>query len=111
MEKIIVGLIKGRHEMPVSEYIIDKIDNVLDFEEIEDKIGKFIDNNFTLKYDCEWTVYADKELVVYVSGLTYVTATLVGLCAQYNINLTLMHFNSVTGEYIPQEFVFEKTHW
>lgn len=111
MEKIVVGLIAGRHEMPVSEYIIDKIENVMDFKEVSNKIGDFIDKNITLKYDCEWTIYADKELTVYVTGLTYVTACLVALCAKNNINLTLMHFNNVTGEYVPQVFEFEKLHW
>lgn len=30
-----LGLVRGRHELPVDDYIFDQIDNVLDFENLE----------------------------------------------------------------------------
>lgn len=111
METITVGLIQGRHEMPVDEYIFDKeIENVHDYEKISTEILEFLEDKVNIgvhtgqalnSYD-----YTDiqclggrKNLEVYVTGLTPVTAELIKLCALNGISLTLFNFNSATGDY------------
>lgn len=113
MQKITVGLIRGRHEMPVSEYIFDSIESVLDFAGIEKNIRDFCEKYVGVHttYGCgiNQNDYADIEifkgnsaLVVYVTGLTAVTAALIKVCAENGISLTLMHYDAKTGDYVPQ---------
>lgn len=75
-----VGLINNRHPMPVQNYIFEK--------EIEGK----------------------NELVCYITGLSSVTAALVQVCAVYGVELTLMHYDRDTDEYVPQ-VIFSKNRW
>lgn len=110
---VIVGLCAGRHEMPVSEYIFDEVEDVLDFKAISDRIFYFLRDRvgFSVKCgaglnqagytDCD-VFSGDRGLVLYVTGLTSLTAEVVRLCALHGISLTLMHFNRETGEYVPQ---------
>ncbi|MGP1608593.1 MAG: hypothetical protein ACTTGJ_01950 [Clostridium sp.] len=44
----------------------------------------------------------EKSLIVYVTGLTAVTAELIGVCARNGVSLTLMNYDASTGEYKPQ---------
>lgn len=82
-----VGLINNRHPMPVQNYIFEKeIKNVFDFESIKN------------------------ELVCYITGLSSVTAALVQVCAVYGVELTLMHYDRDTDEYVPQ-VIFSKNRW
>lgn len=84
-----VGLINNRHPMPVQNYIFEKeIENVFDFESIKGK----------------------NELVCYITGLSSVTAALVQVCAVYGVELTLMHYDRDTDEYVPQ-VIFSKNRW
>lgn len=111
METVTVGLIKGRHEMPVDEYIFEnQIENVHDYKKISAKILEFLENKVNIgvytgqalnSYD-----YTDieclggnKSLEVYVTDLTPVTTELIKLCALNGISLTLFNFNSATGDY------------
>ena len=91
MNELIVGLIKGRHEMPVENYIFEnEIKDVFDFVSIENQIENFIKENKANK------------LIVYVTGLTCVTSALIKVCNKYNIKLILMHYNRESNNYIPQ---------
>lgn len=127
---ITVGLIKGRHEMPVDKYIFDsEIENVFDFRTMNLKIKRFIFDEIEVtrclgyginEQTCiiESNGYGDEEcvtlppsliikgkrkLIVYVTGLTCVTAQLIKCCAECGVELTLMHYNNATGEYVPQQ--------
>ena len=87
-----VGLIRGRHEMPVSDYIFDEIEDVFDFTKMEKGIINFLEKevgittttrmalnqyeNTDVEYFCR-----EKTLVVYVTGLTSVTVALIKYCA------------------------------
>lgn len=112
--KIAVGLIKGRHEMPVDNYIFENIENVFDFSIMADTISAFLKNSIGIKItygSClNQNDYTDvqmftgcNELVVYITGLTAVTAELIRLCALNGISLTLMHYNNATNEYVAQK--------
>lgn len=127
MNTITVGLIKGRHEMPVTEYIFDNgIENVHDYVAMRSHIKDFliqavgltqtksvpingyvnlqdIDDGYTTESDYQSEVWTGKQkLVVYVTGLTSVTAELIRTCALNGVKLTLMHYDNATGEYVPQ---------
>lgn len=43
-----------------------------------------------------------RKLVVYVTGLTACTAALVAECARTGVDLTLMHFDRDSGQYVQQ---------
>ena len=84
-----LGLIKGRHPLPAAEYIFnDSIDDVFNFESMQEHIASALQG-------CA-------EVTVYVTGLTVVTVELIKFCARHNIKLTLMHFNSNSGQYVAQ---------
>lgn len=110
---IVVGLIKGRHEMPVNTYIFESIENVLDYVKMEHMVTDWLIRNVGIEttYGCgiNQNDYADVEvfrgkapLTVYVTGLTAVTATLIKVCAMNGIELRLMHYDAVNGNYVPQ---------
>lgn len=115
MENISVGLIKGRHTMPVDAYIFeDAIADVHDYRAICRHIFQFISENVGINVtdfghcinqasdDDTRCFVGGKSLTVYVTGLTCVTASLIQCCAMYGVKLTLMHFDSSTGEYKSQ---------
>ena len=116
-DKVVVGLIKGRHEMPVSEYIFEgAIQNVHDYRAIREVVELFLVEKVGITRtfgaginQADYTDYeifqGKKNLVVYVTGLTPVTVELVGACFRNGISLTLMNYDSSTGEYIPQEVI------
>ena len=113
MKEIKVGLIKGRHEMPVDNYIFDEINDVLDFDNMNKQIINFINNNINvyaaygcginqIGYEDVEVLTSDTKLIVYVTGLTSVTAELIKVCALKGISLTLMHYDRDTSDYLPQ---------
>lgn len=110
---VVVGMIKGRHELPVEDYIFNEaIEDIHDYESIRFHIWRFINNNVgvakTMGYalngvDGEYVVfYGVRPLIVYVTGLTPVIAELIAMCASKGVVLTLMNYDLTTGEYIEQ---------
>ena len=113
MKEIKVGLIRGRHEMPVNNYIFDEINDVLNFDNMNKQIVNFINNNINvysvygcginqIGYEDVEVLTSDTKLIVYVTGLTSVTAELIKVCALKGISLTLMHYDRESGDYLPQ---------
>ena len=114
MKEIRVGLIRGRHEMPVDEYIFDgPIENVHDYVAIRKHVYDFIFNRVGIEYKYgvgldqhsydEVPLYRGKaNLVVYVTGLTPVTVELVSECLRNGVSLTLMNYDTSTGTYRAQ---------
>lgn len=113
MEKIIVGLCASRHPLPVAEYIFPEVVNPLDFDGLKAVAVKFILDRVGVE-----SVYAQpinsndytdtecfrgrRDLVVYVTGLTAATAAVIAACAANGVHLTLMHYDSESGDYKPQ---------
>lgn len=93
MNKLVLGLFKGRHEMPVEVkgYIFEESVDPTDLsgmaETIHEKLKK-----------CN-------ELILYVTGLTAATLEVAKYCQVNNIALTCKHFNLATGEYFDQVFI------
>ena len=113
IESIEVGLVEGRHPLPVSEYIWESIPDVLDFVALEYQATRFIEERVGISkrssIGLNQTDYSevecfrgDRELVVYVTGLTAATAAVIRVCALNGVRLTLMHFDMVSGTYVPQ---------
>lgn len=110
---VVAGLIKGRHNLPVTEYIFDAVENVHDYSAMETVIDNFLIKEIGLvrTYGCgiNQIGYEDvelctgkKRLVVYVTGLTSVTAALIRCCAYKGVRLTLMHYDRDTDNYVEQ---------
>lgn len=116
METIKVGLIKGRHPLPVEGYIFNEdITFPLNFNEINKVVEDFIITNIgvTTSYGVGINMVAEggrdtrcykgeKALIVYVTGLTACTAEVIRVCMLNGVSLTLMHYDPSTSEYIPQ---------
>lgn len=84
------GMVKGRHEMPVTDYIFDiDIEDVFDFKWMQETI------HFKLKNV--------DSLNLYVSGLTVVLVEIINYCIFNNISLTLYHFDRESNGWVAQK--------
>lgn len=100
MEKIQVslGAIKGRHELPVKEYVIDEdLQDVTDIVAIEKKVDDYFE-----KLNKEYKE-AKLQIILYVTGLTVVTLAVVKSCKKYNCNLVCLHYDRDSDTYIGQK--------
>lgn len=118
LETIKVGLIAGRHALPVDEYIFnEELSFPLDYEKIDETVMSFITEKVGVgitrgigidrepdygELVCDLIRTGCKKLVVYVTGLTPCTASLIKVCACNGVSLTLMHFDPTTKKYSPQ---------
>lgn len=103
-----VGLINNRHPMPVQNYIFEKeIKNVFDFESIKNEIKEFILEKVGVHTVLNHGINQTDSQSVSVYS---VTAALVQVCAVYGVELTLMHYDRDTDEYVPQ-VIFSKNRW
>ena len=83
------GLCKGRHEMPVNDFIFENEIDVRDFRAMEAAVFAAIP--------------ADAEHInLYITGLTAAALAVVSVCEYKNIGLTAWHFDRESGEYLPQ---------
>lgn len=95
----IVGLVKGRHEIPAvveagDHWIYDSaVEDPTDVKAISERVAETLS-----------VISHEDHIVLYVTGLTVVLVEACNWCIKNNVKLTLMHFNSATGEYFPQEF-------
>lgn len=99
MENIKVGLVAGRHTMPVDRYIFDEIKDVLDFHFLNTGVEKFINSLPVVngKLDC--------NLNIYVTGLTSVTIALLSNLKDLNFDkgqIKFYHFDREINTYKPQ---------
>lgn len=108
-----VGLIRGRHEMPVSSYIFEEVEDIFAFQQMEETILAFLEREVGIELGYGLCINQHEQsdvqlfrgksnLIVYVTGLTAVTAALVGVCARNGVKLTLMHYDNASGDYKPQ---------
>ena len=89
-----LGLIAGRHDLPVEEFIFDKeIENPCDFRSMQAYvIGRFHILGLT----------NEPSIEVYVTGLTAAAVTVINIARLFNIDLVFMHFDRSTGKYVAQ---------
>ena len=93
MKNLNVGLVKGRHEIPaVSEYIFESINDVLDFEALEQGAAEFFKDN------------KDSHVTVYVTGLTAATIAVIKASkVMTEGSLSFAHYNRDTETYLVQD--------
>lgn len=90
---MVVGLIKGRHNLPphVTQYIWQEdVADVTDVEAMDLHADEWVRDSRP-----PW-------LTIYVTGLTQALVSVVKACYKYRIPLLLMHYNRQTKEYFKQ---------
>ena len=83
-----VGLIKGRHSLPVDDYIFNEVDDVFDYAEMSNRIHTKL--KLATRVD------------LYVTGLTTALIEVVNYCIIMNTNLTLWHYDKVSNKFVSQ---------
>lgn len=109
-----VGLCRNRHPLPVEEYIFEQEINPLDFNAMHDTALKFVLDHCNI-IECgqwsapnqtDWTdvsALVGDELIVYATGLTAALCAVINVCQAHGVPLTVMHYDRVSGEYLPQK--------
>lgn len=89
-----IGLCEGRHQMPkdVFNYVFPREIDMFDMRYMRECIEKKIKKT---EYMVE----------LYVTGLTVAVVEVIKYCNEFNIPLTLMHFNNRTGKYVRQSTI------
>lgn len=94
MKKFILGLVSGRHSMPVEDYVFSgEIKDPLNFAEME----SIIDSRFQ-----ELKIQEGDEVNVYVTGLTAATVEVINACRKNNVTLYLYHYDRDINDYKKQ---------
>ena len=91
-----LGLVADRHDMgPINDFVFESLDETLMFDYArqyviaEEAIKKHIDGG-------------NKSLVIYATGLQSALTTVIKVCNDLNVPLTIMHYNTKEHTYIPQ---------
>ena len=110
-----VGLIPGRHDLPVEDYIFPESVDPTDLDGLNRLASTWIEAHCVPSQkvglglnQADWHTDvlvwgSDVELVLYVTGLTAATTAVVRACALNGISLTLMHYDRESGDYLPQQ--------
>ena len=111
---VILGSVKGRHAMPVSDFIFNEaIEDPTDVNAIRQHVKNVLTKKIKLgvrtgaglnqeSYEDVLVWSGDKSLTLYVTGLTIVTTEVIRFCAINGVALTLKHFNSASGDYFDE---------
>lgn len=105
-----LGTVKGRHEMPVQNFIYEE--DVKDFAipEIEKHVDLYIDQLIDIFADRYFPKLSRREFRervlltfnLYLTGLTSVTTSAIKLCKENRIGLNLYHYDPTTQSYQKQ---------
>lgn len=105
-----LGTVRGRHQMPVENYIFEE--DITDFNiiQIESHIEKYLKN--LLEAYCEMQApcltleelreRCDFRIDLYITGLTSVTTSAIKMCRRQGLNLTIFHYDPTTQDYQKQ---------
>lgn len=88
------GLCEGRHEIPTNKFIFPTVINPTDLDWQYD---------VALKSMIELGIIEDREMELYVTGLTVALITVLNICKIYDISVTLLHYDRNTNDYYEQE--------
>lgn len=116
MKVIKLGLVAGRHPLPVQDYILQEVKDPSDIEGIHHDVWNSLFSIFEghikpsfygpgIDSADDSDVYhlvSDIGLHLYVTGLTSVALEVVSFCGQNGVPLVAYHYNKDTGSYIPQ---------
>jgi hypothetical protein len=96
--KQVLGLVKGRHDLPVADYIFNHVKDVLSFDKLQkeayQKLEKLMKN-----------LEENDKIVIYVTGLTAATIAVVNAWLQFRIQpgLVFCHYDRENGNWKEQE--------
>lgn len=97
-----VGLIKGRHELPVCDYIYEnEIENPMDFEALFRVANRRVIE--LVGAEGEDFDICEDEIHLFVTGLTQATIAVINACMYNKVHVALYHFNRETGVYLRQD--------
>jgi hypothetical protein len=88
---MVIGLVRGRHELNVTgNYIFEEVpnDKIFDLEWQRKKIDAKLNH--------------EKVIHMYVTGLTICLVSVINYCKETGKKLTLWHYNRETDTYIRQ---------
>lgn len=88
------GLCEGRHQIPTDKFIFPSVINPTDLN---------WQCEVALKSMRELGIMEDKELELYVTGLTVALITVLNICKSCGISVTLLHYDRNTDSYYKQE--------
>ena len=100
-KEIKIGVCKGRHEMPCDMYVFNEISDPTDVLWMKFESLRFFVNNFGDEFSEKGQI--ETPLKIYVTGLTVALIVVMRFASCFFSDVTLMHYNSKTGEYYPQQ--------
>lgn len=115
--KLILGSVKGRHEMPASEYLYDGEVTDFSMEAIQNHVNSRLEELVTVHNGygapaLNLTDYTDvtghwceEDIILYVTGLTAVTTAAIAWCIKNGCRITLMHFDRDSASYVEQVII------
>lgn len=106
------GLVKNRHaeiDKLVKGYIFNHVSDsdMFNYQKLDNAVNHFIDDNIVFLEEDNGQIVSVGELVVYVTGLSCCLASVIKVCAQRRVNLSLMHYNVESKDYSKQ-VIFNK---
>jgi hypothetical protein len=75
---------------------------MFNYKRLDDIVKKFIISNMEFVSNESGIMVGSKDLVVYVTGLACTQASVLKVCQELRVNLTLMHWNKRSKQYFPQ---------
>ena len=98
MEKLTIGLVEGRHDLPVTEFIYQEGDITfpLDMGHLAEIADKRLSQLGAITYT---------SLDVYVTGLTAATLAVMRVVFVRGYLVTFHHFDRDSGSWIPQDVI------
>lgn len=100
-KEIKIGVCKGHHEMPCDTYVFEEIYDPTDVLWMKLESLRFFVNNFGDEFN-KREEKIDIPLKIYVTGLTVALIEVMRFASYFFSDVTLMHYNSKTGDYYPQ---------
>ena len=108
------ALIRGRHDIPTTNYIFDSVEDVKDYQAMNDVATNWLLTNIGVHTEyghainaasyTDDTVYTGNDrLYLYVTGLSAALAAVIKVCAENGVKLSLLHYDRETGEYVRQD--------
>jgi hypothetical protein len=124
MKKLSFVTIAGRHETPAKSAIIDEVEDVLDFDGIQEQVKQWVDTLPKTKVTrsiengpCTLKSVAtilEADVEIYVTGLTAVTVAVVTelmnqlVTTEVGGKVSLLHYDAVNKTYKAQEIPLPK---
>ena len=105
MEKLTIGLVEGRHDLPVTDYLFQEGDITfpLDMKELAQIADKRLSEAGAV------TSFEDRfnpsQIDVFVTGLTAATTAVIRVALMKGYLLTLHHFDRDSQTWLPQTII------